>query len=166
MLVGTWSLYLFLWKTQFLLYCALLNQARLFNQPDPASWCQEGTARLQLCRGGGQTENSTSFLVAGVKGQLYSCFSCGLRITFQLLFVYSMPYNEWASENTVNWMIVGMLLAHEWFLTVILALFQTSIALHSLPFVSSHPLWGLLAFPCTSVWYLIQRAIVSCCVSG
>jgi len=36
----------------------LLNQAKLFNQPEPASQCQKGTAPLQLCRGGGQTGNS------------------------------------------------------------------------------------------------------------
>lgn len=70
MLVGTWCLYLFLWNTQFLPYCTLLNQARLFHQPVPTLWCQEETAPLQLCRAGGQTVNSKSFLAAGVQRQL------------------------------------------------------------------------------------------------
>lgn len=46
------------------------------------------------------------------KDNCYSCFCRGPRITFQLLFlVSSVPYHEWASENTVSWMVVGMLLA-------------------------------------------------------
>lgn len=153
MLVGTWCLYLFLWNTQFLQYGTLLNQARLFDQPVPTLWCQEETAPLQLCRAGGQTENSKSFLVVGVQRQLlWLLFPWPKNhpsITF-CLFYFILFYHEWTSENTVSWMIVGMLLSHKRFLTVIL--FQTFITFHSLPFVSSHPLWRLLAFPCITVW--------------
>lgn len=131
MLVGIWCLYLFLWNTQFLPYCTLLNQARLFDQPVPTLWCHEETAPLQLCRAG-QTENSKSFLAAGVQRQLLWLLFPWPKNHPSITFCLFYSILSWVNfrKQSAGWLLACCHLTNSFLLSFYFRLSSPSILFH------------------------------------